>query len=188
MLGTAMGTASSPVSTATGSRPERRRTRRSWCWCADALHGGAPEPRREMRIMKQRTGADVARPDKPEPSPRPRLRTTWALGLLLVACLAAYANVWRGEFVADDMTLREHVASQSRLSGWFDLFRHDLYHSENGVRSGFYRPLAALSLLVDGAVYGARPAGYHATNVFLHVVATWLVLGLGLAFGLAAPV
>src|SRR5574337_1188022 len=163
MLGTAMGTASSPVSTATGSRPERRRTRRSWCWCADALHGGAPEPRREMRIMKQRTGADVARPDKPEPSPRPRLRTTWALGLL-------------------------HVASQSRLSGWFDLFRHDLYHSENGVRSGFYRPLAALSLLVDGAVYGARPAGYHATNVFLHVVATWLVLGLGLAFGLAAPV
>ena len=44
--------------------------------------------------------------------------------------------------------------------------------------------MRAVSPLVDQALYGETPAGYHATNFALHILTTWLVFGLGLAFGL----
>ena len=40
--------------------------------------------------------------------------------------------------------------------------------------SGFWRPLVALSLRLDHALYGLNPAGYHATNVLWHALACWL--------------
>ena len=117
-----------------------------------------------------------------------RWRSAGALCLLAMCSLLAFANVWRGEFVFDDLALRQGVAEQVRTGGWRDLFQHDLYRAENGARSGFYRPLAALSLCVDQVLFGDAPVGYHATNFGLHVLTVWLVFGAGLAFGVVRPV
>ena len=109
-------------------------------------------------------------------------RSFGALALLTIACLLAFANSWRGEFVSDDVTLYEQVQQGS----WTDSFRNDLIDFETGGRSGFYRPLGSLSLRADTALFGAAPAGFHLTNLALHVLATWLVLGLALRFGMTA--
>ncbi len=42
----------------------------------------------------------------------------------------------------------------------------------------FYRPLNTWSLLVDRVIWGSNPAGYHLTNLFLHMLAA---LGLAVA-------
>lgn len=38
-----------------------------------------------------------------------------------------------------------------------------------------FRPLANLSFVLDRAVWGAGPRGFHATNLLLHVLTAWLV-------------
>jgi len=122
------------------------------------------------------------------PAVRPRAgigsnaRSFGALALLAIACLLAFANSWRGEFVSDDVALYEQVQQGS----WTDSFRNDLIDFETGGHSGFYRPLGSLSLRADAALFGAAPAGFHLTNLALHVLATWLVLGLALRFGMTA--
>ena len=118
---------------------------------------------------------------------RPVGRGAWALGLLLAACLFAYANAWRSGFVSDDQVLRAHLADVSATRGWASVFSHEFFATEGGGRSGFYRPLASLSLLVEQALYGAHPLGYHLTNFILHVLATWLVYALSLRTRLPVP-
>jgi len=39
----------------------------------------------------------------------------------------------------------------------------------------FYRPLTILTLALDYAIWGLRPFGFHLTNLFLHLIATFLV-------------
>ena len=104
-----------------------------------------------------------------------------------MACLLAYANSWRGGFVSDDVVLRQRVQDVSRSGHWFEFFRHDLFGFENGARTGFYRPLASLSIRADQVLFGPSPVGSHATNLVLHILATWLVFGLGLRFGMPGP-
>ncbi len=42
----------------------------------------------------------------------------------------------------------------------------------------YYRPVVTASYALDARVFGAAPAGYHVTNVLLHLLATWLVHAL----------
>ena len=54
----------------------------------------------------------------------------------------------------------------------------------SGQKVNFYRPLQVASYVVDYSLWGLNPAGYHLTNILLHVgVAIALFYFLNLLFG-----
>jgi tetratricopeptide (TPR) repeat protein len=110
-------------------------------------------------------------------------RSNWArfltvylpLILLVIATLAAYANAWPNALVFDD----KYFAGSERYSGLQDFprfFTEDVWAAAGG-RTGLYRPLLLISLSLDSLVYGDWMAGYHLSNIFLHVLVTVVVFG-----------
>lgn len=113
-----------------------------------------------------------------------RWRPVLECGLLALLGFGVFANALDGGFVADDHALLQSFEVQDRP--WRRLLSADMLVSEGGARSGFYRPVASASLLLDRAVHGARASGFHTTNLLLHIVSTWFVYGLARRFGWAA--
>lgn len=93
-------------------------------------------------------------------------RAASALSPLLLAVLAAlaFAPAAGAFFVADDFFLLDAVVSGGPLGVW-------------SLRSNFLRPLASASLWLDQRLWGLAPAGFHATSVLLHLLAS-LVAGV----------
>ena len=96
----------------------------------------------------------------------------WRWVILLGVGLALYAGtLWNG-FVWDDLL----TAVPSRPLGEVLTQRTGMY----------YRPLVMLSFALDRAVWGDLPAGFHLTNLLLHVAAAGLLATLAAAVGLGA--
>ena len=96
----------------------------------------------------------------------------WRWVILLAVGLALYAGtLWNG-FVWDDLL----TAVPSRPLGEVLTQRTGMY----------YRPLVMLSFALDRAVWGDLPAGFHLTNLLLHVAAAGLLATLAAAVGLGA--
>ncbi len=90
------------------------------------------------------------------------------LALLAVACLLVYANSFRNNFVWDDHAL---VLNNSFLPEWRNvpkLFTTNLFAGAEE-QSSFYRPLQALTFMVDYHLWGKEPFGFHLTNTLLHL-------------------
>jgi len=89
---------------------------------------------------------------------------------LTAAILAVFLQVREFEFVGMDdyiyVVQNPHLRDGLGSEGLLGVFRP--YFSN-------WIPLAALSLQVDYALYGLAPAGYHLTNVALHVTSTLLL-------------
>jgi len=99
-------------------------------------------------------------------------RPTWPIAaLLVVATVAAYASVWRCDFVSLDdptyVTDNPLVAQGLTWQGVAGAFTTG--HAAN------YHPLTWLSHMVDVELYGLRPAGHHLTNLLLHLASTLLL-------------
>lgn len=97
------------------------------------------------------------------------MRTYVALSALCaVGGLAALAN----GFVWDDHILIGEFPARAQLQSVYDLltqpFWQDEHRAEN--RSGYYRPLISLGLLVEHHFFGSNPLGYHLSNLLLHGV------------------
>lgn len=100
----------------------------------------------------------------------------WTIGLLAAVTFVAFVPALRGGFVYD-----------SRIQVLTDPFIHDAANWP-AVLGGrvlgmdvldFNRPVMLASLMLDAAVWGKRPFGYHLTSVLLHVldaVLVWLLL------------
>ena len=107
-----------------------------------------------------------------------------------VTLLVWGTSLWNG-FVWDDRILiQKNEANLSTIS-LAQAFLSDFWSTETERgQSNYYRPLVSLSYMLDYAVYGLNPAGYHATNIFIHtgcVVTLWyLLVLLGLSSGGAA--
>jgi len=111
-------------------------------------------------------------------------RAAWrraAPALALVALLAWSAAVVRGGFAFDD---REAIEGNPVVQGELPLaaaFARDYWHHRGD--AGHYRPLSALLLRADRAVWKPQPEGqagsrgFHATNVALHVGVLLLAAG-----------
>ncbi len=105
--------------------------------------------------------------------------------ILLLVILAAAAwlpSVGSSGFALDD---REVLFGNPVVEGDLPLsavFDRDYWNHRGD--AGHYRPLATLSLRLDRAWSGERAAGYHATNVLLHVL---VVLVAALAWSRLAP-
>jgi hypothetical protein len=85
------------------------------------------------------------------------------LGLFLLAGLIAYSNVINSWFLSDDFAQIGKVLNGDRSVVW---------GREYG---GFFRPLFILSYLIDTKIWGARPFGFHLTNVIFHSLDAFLV-------------
>ena len=94
--------------------------------------------------------------------------------LLAVAVLAVYLQVWRFDFVQLDdpvyVSANRHVQTGLTLPNLKWAFAS--FHDANWI------PLTWLSLMLDSAIWGPGPGGYHITNVLLHVVNTLLLFAV----------
>lgn len=107
----------------------------------------------------------------------------WLLALVIATLLAYGLDTSRGVggaftsgFVFDDLHLIVGNERLARPTGALDGFTGDYYaSSQRSVRGevrelGYYRPLAVLSNWIDHQIWGERAAGYHLTNVIMHLL------------------
>lgn len=94
--------------------------------------------------------------------------------LLLVVCFSAFANTLENPFISDDKSYiaENHlVRSETDVRAIFSSTYPPFSQSQ-----GLYRPLTTLSYRLNASwVGGLRPYGFHYVNIFLHVVASFLV-------------
>jgi protein O-mannosyl-transferase len=89
-------------------------------------------------------------------------------GLFLLAGLIAFSNIINSWFLSDDFAQIGKVLAGDLSVVW---------GREHG---GFFRPLFILSYLIDGKLWGARPLGFHLTNVVFHSLNAFLTSILSL--------
>jgi hypothetical protein len=92
------------------------------------------------------------------------------LGLFLVAGFLAFSNILNSYFLSDDFVQIGKVLHGDLSVVW------------GKAHGGFFRPLFILSYLIDSTIWGARPIGFHLTNVFFHSLNAFLTFRLALRF------
>jgi Flp pilus assembly protein TadD len=111
--------------------------------------------------------------------------------ILVIVTFLVWGISLRNGFVWDDRILiQKNEANISRIS-FSTAFLSDFWSTDTEAgRSNYYRPLVTLSYMVDYALFGLQPIGYHATNLAIHaagVVCLWyLLVLLGVSSGGAA--
>ncbi len=113
-------------------------------------------------------------------------RPLWAIGLILGAILLVYSNSLRNGFVWDDHIYIERNSFVQDPANLKLLFDARYYRGKHEVLMGS-RPVVLATFLVDRAVWGVHPAGYHATNLAIHATNSVLVYALAGALGLPPP-
>jgi tetratricopeptide (TPR) repeat protein len=134
----------------------------------DSTHAGV------QRVKGGRDRASKAAPRSVTP-PRAQNLPLWIpLAVALVTFLAMAPSLQNGFTNWDDP---EYVLDNALIR---DLSPAGLQTIATSFLDGNYHPLTVLSLAVDYRFGGLNPAGYHRTNVAIHVLATlavfWLVL------------
>ncbi len=102
--------------------------------------------------------------------------------LIILLSIAAYGTSLRGGFVWDDWTLIVENDSIKSWSALGEIVTSDFFYFDQSPllsqKRGYYRPLVTISYMVDHALWGLNPLGFHLTNVFLHAAASVLLLQL----------
>jgi protein O-mannosyl-transferase len=108
-----------------------------------------------------------------------RLRLALAVAVLICAPLLLYLRVATFGYVqADDTDLiRDNQAFLRDLGRLPEAFTRSYFEVEGqpSARKTYYRPLVTLSFMLDSQAGGAEPAGYHLTNLGIHVAAVLLL-------------
>jgi len=115
-----------------------------------------------------------------EPSGQNWFHRPWAMELVACGIAAfAYLGTLRFGFVYDDVL---QIFQSPALHEWRYLPQyftsHVLAALYPGAGGNYYRPLLMLWLRLNYVLFGPEPAGWHATTVFCHVLATYLVFRL----------
>ena len=102
--------------------------------------------------------------------------------LLLAAVALVYWNTLDNSFHFDDqhsLTENPHIRDLRNIPDFFA--RADMFSRNAG--SGMYRPLVLVSYALNYRLDGYAVRGYHAVNLVLHILVTWLVYGLLVRLG-----
>ncbi|HMJ25768.1 MAG TPA: hypothetical protein VK475_08065 [Pyrinomonadaceae bacterium] len=83
-------------------------------------------------------------------------------GIFLLVGLAAFSNVINSWFLSDDFAQIGKVLGGDLSVVW------------GKAHGGFFRPLFILSYLIDTKIWGARPFGFHLTNIVFHSLNAFL--------------
>ncbi|MEW6042398.1 MAG: tetratricopeptide repeat protein, partial [Elusimicrobiota bacterium] len=96
--------------------------------------------------------------------------------LIFVAVFFSYSNSFKNKFVYDDRSL---IVENKYIHNWNYLpafFRTGMWSfKESPERPVYYRPLPAVTFLVDYTIWGLNPSGYHFVNTLFHAVNGMLV-------------
>ena len=101
----------------------------------------------------------------------------WAALLIVILGLTAYFNSLGNEFIWDDAVLVRDNLYIRDASHIGNLFLEDIAQGANA-RLGFWRPLQMLTYMWDYASWGLAPAGYHLTNISVHIFTALLIYWL----------
>lgn len=92
---------------------------------------------------------------------------------------ASYLPVLGAPLIWDDHHLIERNPLVQQFHSWHDYFGQGFWQSDDlGQGRTYYRPLIILSLAVDHRLFGDSPGGFHATNLFVHLLSTVLLFRL----------
>ena len=102
--------------------------------------------------------------------------------LLTLLVVGVFAPALTHDFAWDDHGLIVQNPDIRVTTHWSTPFLRSFWqtgaNAEDPTRS-FYRPLVSLSYMIDYALWGLAPRGYHATNLLLHAIVATLVFLLG---------
>ncbi len=99
-------------------------------------------------------------------------------GLLVLLTAITYVGTLSYEFVWDDNWL---IVNNPLLREWSRLpalLVSDFWNGEPALERSYYRPLVSLSYFLEYRLWGLHPAGYHLTNVLLHLACTLLLFAV----------
>ncbi len=103
------------------------------------------------------------------------VRQSVAIGLLLTAAtIAVYAQVVGFDFVEFDD--REYVIQNAQIHGGVTAEAVQWAFTTGYAANWF--PLTWISFMLDFEIWELDPAGYHATNLLLHILNTLLLFGV----------
>jgi len=95
--------------------------------------------------------------------------------LLILVCVVLFANTLGNSFIWDD----KDVIIENRFikdPGYIPfLFSPGYWQQTDTETSGQYRPIRSLSLVLDYSLWKLNPAGFHFTNLLLHIFNVILV-------------
>ncbi len=94
------------------------------------------------------------------------------IGLLVVACIIAYAAQPLNGFVLDDHQIVLGNPVVTEVGRALEAFTTPYQGAER--RDLLYRPLTVVSLAAQWAIHGDAPGMFHVVNVLLHIAATLL--------------
>lgn len=96
--------------------------------------------------------------------------------LILILALIAYSNSLFCGFTYDDISVIEENSFITKLSN-IQYLLNDGYFNNSAEKS--YRPLATLTYMIDYAMWGENPFGYHLHNLILHIASALMIFLLG---------
>src|SRR5713101_4688214 len=94
------------------------------------------------------------------------LRAFHIPALFVLAGVVAYSDVINSYFLSDDFAQIGKVLSGDLSVVW------------GKAHGGFFRPLFIFSYLIDTKIWGARPFGFHLTNIILHSLNAFMTVKL----------
>lgn len=93
---------------------------------------------------------------------------------LVIISVAVYINTLFNDFMWDDYTL---IIDDKTISehNFRDFFSYNYWFGKNKEDRGRFRPIRSFTFLLDSAIYGKRPFGFHMTNLILFTICVVLV-------------
>ncbi|MGE0268971.1 MAG: tetratricopeptide repeat protein [Candidatus Omnitrophota bacterium] len=98
----------------------------------------------------------------------------WVFVLLFVAGIIFYFDAFNNGFIWDDemvITPNLYIRNWSHIG---EIFLTDIHHFGLD-KSNFYRPLQAVSYMVDYAFWQLNPMGYHISSAIIHIINSYLI-------------
>jgi protein O-mannosyl-transferase len=109
--------------------------------------------------------------------------------LLILMVMVVYGRTLHNEFVYDDLETIVDNPFVHSLENPFSFFKDkDSTSPETHLKEEIYRPLKTLSCALDYCLFGNNPAGFHLTNLFLHMLVVLLLADLLVSLGYPLPV
>src|SRR2546422_10805303 len=111
---------------------------------------------------------------------------------ILVVTLVTFLNTLDGEFVYDDRYQIVHNPAIQSLANIPGMLTHSVWQFMNATTEQavgtYYRPLFNIALAINYRLFGLQTFGWHAISVLLHLLATFLMYRLTLAWGATSTV
>ncbi len=95
----------------------------------------------------------------------------YRFGFIIILVAAVYGTTLNNGFVWDDTFIIVNNPMLEKLSNIPQFFLTEDTIEES---TGYYRPATYISFALDRAVWGTNPAGFHFTNLILHLVTALL--------------